>query len=80
MGIEEEEVNVKGVGNIFNKVKPENFPNFEKEILIQVQEAVKVPSRQDQNRPFPKHILFQTLSTADKEGILKANRKTTQLT
>jgi hypothetical protein len=35
MGIEEEEeVNVKGVGNIFNKVKPENFPNFEKEMEV----------------------------------------------
>jgi hypothetical protein len=38
MGIEEgEEVQVKGIHNIFNKIIVENSPNIEKEILIQVQ-------------------------------------------
>jgi hypothetical protein len=33
MGIEEEEeVQAKGVGNIFNKIVAENFPNLKKEI------------------------------------------------
>jgi hypothetical protein len=47
MGIEEgEEVQAKGL----NKIITENFPNFEKELSIQVQEASKTPNRLDQNR------------------------------
>jgi esterase/lipase len=37
MGIEGEEVQAKGVHNIFNKIIAENFPNLEKTIPIQVQ-------------------------------------------
>jgi hypothetical protein len=37
MGIEEgEEVQAKGICNIFNKIITENFPNLEKTIPIQV--------------------------------------------
>jgi phosphatidate phosphatase PAH1 len=40
MGIEEgEEVQTKGIHNIFNKIITENFPNLEKVMPIQVQEA-----------------------------------------
>jgi hypothetical protein len=38
MGIEEgEEVQAKGMHNIFNKIITENFPNLEKDISIQMQ-------------------------------------------
>jgi hypothetical protein len=49
MGIEEEEVQTKDTGNIFNKIIAENFPNLEKETPIQVQEASRVPNRKKQN-------------------------------
>jgi esterase/lipase len=39
MGIEEEEVQAKGIHNIFNKIITENFPNLEKAMPIKVQEA-----------------------------------------
>jgi hypothetical protein len=40
MGIEEgEEVQAKGICNIFNKIITENFPYLEKTMPIQVQEA-----------------------------------------
>jgi hypothetical protein len=40
MGIEEgEEVQAKGICNIFNKIITENFPNLEKTMLIRVQKA-----------------------------------------
>jgi archaeosine-15-forming tRNA-guanine transglycosylase len=40
MSIEErEEVQAKGMHNIFNKIITENFPNIEKIMPIQVQEA-----------------------------------------
>jgi archaeosine-15-forming tRNA-guanine transglycosylase len=54
MGIEEgEEVQTKGMFNIFNKLITENFPNLEKDISIQIQEASRTPNRPDQNRTTP---------------------------
>jgi hypothetical protein len=51
MGIEEgQEVQAKGIHNIFNKIIIENFPNLEKVMPIQVQEASRTPNRPDQNR------------------------------
>jgi hypothetical protein len=44
MGLKEgEELQVKGIGNIFNKIIAENFPNLYKEMPIQVQEASRTP-------------------------------------
>jgi chromosome segregation ATPase len=54
MGIEEgEEVQAKGMCNIFNKIITENFPNLEKTMPIQEQEASRTPNRPDQNRTIP---------------------------
>jgi hypothetical protein len=54
MGIKEgEEVQAKGMYNIFNKIIMENFPNLEKDIPIQIQEASKTPNRPHQNRTTP---------------------------
>jgi hypothetical protein len=54
MGIEEgEEVQAKRMSNIFNKIITENFPNLEKTMPIQVQEASRTPNRSDQNRTTP---------------------------
>jgi hypothetical protein len=51
MGIEEgEEVQGKGMCKIIKKIITENFPNLEKTVSIQVQEASKTPNRSDQNR------------------------------
>jgi hypothetical protein len=57
MGIEEEEVQARGICNIFNKIKAENSPNLEKLLSIQVQEASRTPNRHDQNRIYPWHII-----------------------
>jgi hypothetical protein len=54
LGIEEgEEVQIKGIRNIFNKIITKNFPNLEKTIPIQVPEAFRTPNRLDQNRTTP---------------------------
>jgi hypothetical protein len=72
MGIEEgEEVQAKGIHNIFNKIITENFPNLEKVMSIQVQEAFRIPNRLDQNRTSPQHIIIKTISTETREKILK---------
>jgi hypothetical protein len=47
---EREEVQAKGICNIFNKIITENFPHLEKTIPIQVQEASRTPNRFDQKR------------------------------
>jgi alcohol dehydrogenase class IV len=54
MGIEEgEEVQTKGIQNVFNKIITENFPSLEKTVPIQVQEASRTLNRPDQNRTTP---------------------------
>jgi hypothetical protein len=54
VGIEEgEEVQAKEIRNIFNKIITENFPNLEKVMPIEVQEASRTPNRLDQNRTIP---------------------------
>jgi chromosome segregation ATPase len=51
---EEEEVQAKGICNIFNKIIiTENVPNLEKVMPIQVQEASWTQNRLDQNRTTP---------------------------
>jgi hypothetical protein len=73
MGIEEEEeVHTKGIFNIFNKIITENFPNLEKVLPIEVQEAFRTPNRLDQNRTSPWHIIIKTTSTENRERTLKA--------
>jgi hypothetical protein len=54
MGIKEgEEVQAKGMHNIFNKIITEKFPNPEKDIPIQMQVAFRTPNIDDQNRTTP---------------------------
>jgi membrane-associated HD superfamily phosphohydrolase len=69
MGIEEgKEVQTKGIRNIFNKIITENFPNLEKTMPIQVQEAYGTPNRLDQNRTTPRHIIIkQQAQSIEKE-------------
>jgi hypothetical protein len=75
MGIEEgEEVQTKYYG-IFNKVITESFPNLEKIMSIQVQEASRTPNRPDKNRTTPQHIIIKTTSTENRERLLKAVRE-----
>jgi len=66
--------------NIFNKIITENFPNLEKDIPIQMQEASRTPNRPDQNRTTPRHIIIKTTSSETKERILKAAREKKQVT
>jgi hypothetical protein len=64
MGIEEgEEVQAKGICNVFNEIITEIFPNLKKVLPIQVQKASRTPNRLDQNRTSPWHIIIKTTST-----------------
>jgi hypothetical protein len=72
MGIEEgEEVQAKGICNIFNKIITANFPNLEKTMFIQEQEVSRTPNRPDQSRTTPQHIIIKITSTNNRERILR---------
>jgi hypothetical protein len=48
MGIKEgEDMQAKRIHILFNKIITENFPNLEKDLPIQVQEASRTPNRLD---------------------------------
>ena len=80
MGVPEEEEKKKGYEKIFEKTILENFPNMEKEIGNQVQEAQRVPYRINPRRNTPRHILIKLTKTKNKERILKAAREKQQVT
>ena len=52
----------------------ENFPNMEKEIVNQVQEAQRVPYRINSRRSLQRHILVKLTKTKHKERILKSSK------
>ena len=60
IGVPEEEEKKKGYEKIFEEIIVENFPNMEKEIVNQAQEAQTVPHRINPRRNMPRHILNQT--------------------
>ena len=63
---------------IFEEIIVENFPNMEKEIVSQVQEAQRVPYRINPRRNMPRNILIKLTKTKHKERILKAAREKQQ--
>ena len=67
---EEEE---QEIGNLFEQIMKENFPNLAKE--IDFQEAQKVPEKLDQRKHTPRHIIITLAKIKDKERILKAPRE-----
>ena len=58
----------------------ENFPNMEKEIANQVQEAQRVPYRINSKRNMLRYILIKLRETKNKEKILKAAKEKQQVT
>jgi septation ring formation regulator EzrA len=47
---ENEDFQLKGSANIFNKIIEENFPNLKKELPMNIQETYSTPNRLDQKR------------------------------
>ena len=63
------------IGNLFEKIIEENFPNLVKEIHMQVQEAQTVPKKMDVKRTTPTQIIIKVSKVKHKERILKAARE-----
>ena len=66
IGIPEEEEEKKGYEKIFEEIIVENFPNMEKEMVNQVQEAQRVPYRINPRRNTLRHILINQTKTKHK--------------
>ena len=66
IGIPEEEKK-KGYEKIFEEIIVENFPNMEKEIVNQVQEAQRVPYRINPRRNMSRHTLIKLTKTKKKK-------------
>jgi hypothetical protein len=77
---EKEDFQLKGPGNIFNKIIEENFPNLKKELPINIQEAYRTPNCLDQEINSSHHLIFKTPNAQNKERILKAVREKGQVT
>ena len=62
-----EEEKKKGYEKTFEEIIVENFPNMEKEIVNQVQEAQRVPYRINPWRNTPRHLLIKQRPNTKKE-------------
>ena len=63
IGIPEEEEKKKGYEKFFKEIIVENFPNMEREIVSQVQEAQRVPYRINPRKNTPRHTLIKLPKT-----------------
>ena len=77
--VPEKEEKKKGYEKIFDEIIVDNFPNIEKEIVNQFQEAQRVPYRINSRRNKPRHILTKLTKTKHRERILKAAREKQQV-
>ena len=73
IGVPEEEEKKKGYEKFFEKIIVENFPNMEKEIVIQVQETQRVPYRINPRRNMPRDILIKLTKTKYKRKNIKSS-------
>ena len=63
IGVLEEEEKKKAYEDFFKEIIVENFPNMEKEIVNQVQEAQRAPYRINPRINMPRHILIKLTET-----------------
>ena len=75
IGIDEnEDFQLEGPVNIFNKIIEENFLYLKKKMPMNIQEAYRTPNRLDQKRNSSHHIIIKTPNAQNKERILKTVR------
>jgi hypothetical protein len=81
IGVDEnEDFQLKGPANIFNKIIEENCPNLKKEMPVNIQEAYSTPNRLNQKRNSSRHIIIRTTTALNKDRISKAIREKGQVT
>ncbi len=59
---------------MFKKIIAEKFPNMEKEIVNQVQEAQRIPSRINLRRNTSRHIVINLTKIKHRDKNIKSNK------
>ena len=72
--VPEEEEKKKGDEKTFEEIMVENFSNMETEIVIQVQEAQRVPYRINTRRNTPRYILIKLTKTKHTKKNIKSSK------
>jgi hypothetical protein len=67
---ENEDFQLTGPANIFNKIIEENFPNLKKEMAMNIKEAYRTPNILFQKRNSSQHIIIRTTNALNKDRIL----------
>uniref|UniRef100_A0A5F9DAI5 L1 transposable element RRM domain-containing protein n=1 Tax=Oryctolagus cuniculus TaxID=9986 RepID=A0A5F9DAI5_RABIT len=80
LGVPEGMEREKGLEGLFSEIPAENFPGLEKDRDILVQEAHRTPSKHDQKRSSPQHVVIKLTTVKQKEKILKCAREKRQIT
>ena len=70
----------QGIDNLFEKVMMENFPNWMRAKVTQIQETKRFPSKRNPKRSTARHIIIEMAKFQDKERILKAARQKQEVT
>ena len=68
--VQDGEDRYKEAERIFKEIMVENFPNFMKDVNINIQEASQTPSKMNSKRHVPRHVIIRL--SKDKEQILEA--------
>ena len=66
---------VKGIENMFNKVKEEKFSNVNNEMPRKVKEVYRTPNRLGEKRKSVWHITTKTVNVCNKENKKKVSRE-----
>ena len=74
-GVPEREEEEQEIGNLFEEMMKENFPNLVKEIDTEAQEAQRVPKKLDPRKHTPRQVIITSPKIKDKERILEAARE-----
>jgi hypothetical protein len=81
IGIDEnEDFQIKGKVNIFNRIIEENLSNLKREMPMNIQEAYRTPNRLNQEKNTSLQIIIRTTNTLNKDRILKVVRAKGQVT
>ena len=58
IGISQREEKEQDIENLFEIIMIKKFPNLEREMVTQDQEAQRVPIKMNPKRPTPRHIII----------------------
>ncbi|XP_058536991.1 LINE-1 type transposase domain-containing protein 1 [Ochotona princeps] len=80
IGVPEKDNKDNIADDIVREVIEENFPELKKESRFEIISAHRIPSRIDENRLTPRHILVRFWNASDKEKIMIASKGKKEIT